>query len=270
MKFLFVNQLFLLLFIVGCANPPKQKDTIPMHETFTIHSNILGEDRVINIWIPPNYSTTKDSLPVIYMPDGGIAEDFPHIANTISKLVMENKIASAILVGIQNVERRKDLTGFTEIEKDKEVAPVIGGAEKFRSFIRDELFSAINKKYRTTAEKTILGESLAGLFVMETFFISPDMFDNYIAFDPSLWWNNHYLVRSAKEHLIKFSNAPKKLWFAGSKATDIYVYTRDLAKQLDSNDLANLQWAYSDEPKEKHNTIFRACKEKALQWTLGK
>ncbi|WP_153816334.1 hypothetical protein [Chryseobacterium viscerum] len=44
---------------------------------------------------------------------------------------------------------------------------------------------------------------------METFFRPPEMLDNYIAFDPSLWWNNHYLVRMAKEHLAKFPATQK-------------------------------------------------------------
>lgn len=42
------------------------------------------------------------------------------------------KIKPVILVGIENTERRRDLTGFTTIPKDKEVAPVVGGSEKFR------------------------------------------------------------------------------------------------------------------------------------------
>ena len=49
-----------------------------------------------------------------------------------------------------------DLTGFTEIEKDKEIAVVVGGSEKFRAFINDELFPEINKRYRTTNEKASL------------------------------------------------------------------------------------------------------------------
>lgn len=30
-----------------------------------------------------------------------------------------------------------------------------------------------------------------------------------------------------------------------------------------------LSWNYSNQPKEKHNTIFRAAKEEAIIWTLG-
>lgn len=105
---------------------------------------------------------------------------------------------------------------------------------------------------------------------METFFLTPEMFDNYIAFDPSLWWNNHYLVRTAKEHLASFPETEKRLWFAGSNAKDISVFTKELAKIFKAENIANLKWKFSDEPKEKHTTIFRATKEKAIIWTLNK
>lgn len=263
--------LFLFLLILGssCKNTIPQ-DPVPNHDSITISSTILDENRVINVWTPKNYETSSDSLPVMYMADGGIKEDFPHIANTLAKLIEEKKIKPLILVGIENTERRRDLTGVTEIDKDKEIAPNAGGSEKFRAFIRDELFTEIEKRYRTTAERSLIGESLSGLFVLETFFLSPELFTHYIAFDPSLWWNNHYLVRSATAHLEKFPIESKSLWYAGSSAQDITVYTNALAKILQTNSPSNVRWLYSDEPQEKHHTIFRATKEKALIWTFGK
>ena len=261
--------LLILVLLTSCSNASQPKDKIPDYETFTIQSKQVGEERVINVWIPDNYKTAKDSLPVMYMADGGINEDFPHIANTLSKLISENKIKPLILVGIENTQRRRDLTGFTEVAKDKEIAPVVGGSDKFRAFIKDELFPEIIKRYRTTNEKSIIGESASGLFVMETFFLTPEMFDNYIAFDPSLWWNNHYLVRTAKEHLANFPISEKRIWFASSNAEDISPYTKELAEIFKTENKASIQWKFSNEPKEKHTTIFRATKEKAIIWTLN-
>ena len=67
-------------------------DQIPAHDSITISSKFINEDRLINIWTPPSYNGSTDSFPVLYMPDGGIKEDFPHIANTLAKLIEENKI----------------------------------------------------------------------------------------------------------------------------------------------------------------------------------
>lgn len=271
MKLIYCNLLLLIATLTGCSNAKQPNDPVPTHDEFTIESKQVEETRHINVWTPPEYKTSKDSLPVMYMADGGIIdEDFPHIANTLAELIKAKKIPPIILVGIANTERRRDLTGPTEIENDKERGSNIGGSEKFRAFIKEELFPEINKRYRTTSEKSIIGESLSGLFVVETFFLSPDMFDNYIAFDPSIWWNNHYMVRTAKEHLAIFPKTEKRIWFAGSSAEDISQYTSSLAEIFKGENQPNLKWKYSPEPKEKYNTIFRATKEKAIIWALNK
>ena len=96
-----------------------------------------------------------------------------------------------------------------------------------------------------------------------------EAFDFYIAMDPSLWWNGNYLAKNA-EHLMKdFPEKTIRLWFAGFDAPDISKQTKELAKKLEQAAPNQLTWKYSDEPKEKHNTIFRATKEKALIWSLG-
>lgn len=258
----------LLLSICSCSQAQTLADPIPAHDTFQLNSVQLKEMRTLNIWIPEG--SKKEALPVLYMPDGGIKEDFPHIANTLAQLVNDKKIKPVMLVGIENTERRRDLTGFTAVAKDREIAPVVGGSDQFRDFIREELIPEIDKRYTTTAERGIIGESLAGLFVVETLMTSPDLFDFYIAFDPSLWWNNQELVKSAPEHLKKMHHdGKKKFWFAGSKARDIAKVTKVLSEKLQQSAPANLQWHYSPEPREQHHTIFRATKEKALIWTLN-
>ncbi len=259
-------------FFTSCKNSnlPVYNDPIPKHETFTIDSKILNEKRVINVWVPKEYSTSQDSLFVLYMPDGGTKEDFPHIANTLDSLIISKKIKPVILVGIENIQRRKDLSPPTENEEDKKIADVVGGSNEFRSLVKDELFPEITKKYRTKNNKGIIGESLAGLFIMETFLKQPEMFDYYIAIDPSLWWNDHKMLLNAKNDLAKFPLTPKKLWFAGSGASDILPYTDDLKNILTQEKLPNLKWNYSPEPKEEHATIYRATKEKALIWSIGK
>ena len=143
------------------------------------------------------------------------------------------------------------------------------GARNFRAFITEELIPEIEKKYRVSDEKGLIGESLSGLFVMETFFLTPQAFDFYIAMDPSLWWNDHYLEKNAGELMSKFPDKKIRLWFAGSGSEDISTHTKNLEKTLKTEASKELTWKYSYEPNEKHNTIFRATKEKALIWVLN-
>ena len=248
---------------------PTYNDPIPKHDSLKIASKFVKETRVINVWTPPTYEQSQDSFPVLYMPDGGIKEDFPHIANTLADLIAANKIPPFILVGIENTERGRDLTGASESEYDKQYCPITDGAKDFRAFITQELMPEIDSKYRATAKKGIIGESLAGLFVMETFFLTPNAFDFYIAFDPSLWWNDHYLTKNAASYLDSLADKNIKLWFAGSSVEDISQYTRSLEQTFQEYAPQQLTWKYSDEPNEEHYTIFRATKEKAIIWTLG-
>ena len=265
-----ITLLILLSLLISCGGKPQPQDPVPAHDSFKLESKIVNETRVINVWTPPAY--TKDSMKqydVLYMLDGGVKEDFPHIANTIAKLVEFKSIPPTLLVGIENTQRRRDLTGPSDVMKDKEIAPLTDGASIFRAFIKDELFGEIDSRYRTTNNRAIVGESVAGLFIVETFLLSPDMFDTYIAMDPSLWWNDAYYVKNASTILSSISDTKTKLWFAGSNAEDISVHTRKLAQTLESKSPINLTWKYADKPKEHHNTIFRATKEAAFKWALS-
>lgn len=62
-----------------------------------------------------------------------------------------------------------------------------------------------------TAECGIIGESLAGLFVVETLVLEPQLFDHYLAFDPSLWWNAEGLTPVAASRLRELRGPRKQL-----------------------------------------------------------
>jgi uncharacterized protein len=82
-----------------------QAAPLAVGETFTIDSKILGETRRINVYVPPGYAESKDvRLPVLYMPDGGMAEDFLHIAGLVQVSVGNRTMRSFLLVGIENTQ----------------------------------------------------------------------------------------------------------------------------------------------------------------------
>jgi predicted alpha/beta superfamily hydrolase len=148
------KSIYFLLFtlvLLSCETKPQYNDIIPEHDSFLVDSRYVGEERVINVWKPADYSQNTERFPVLYMPDGGIKEDFPHIANSIAKLIENKSIPPIILVGIENTERGRDLTGFSEVEADTNYCPITDGAKNFRAFILEELVPEINSKYRTTS-----------------------------------------------------------------------------------------------------------------------
>ena len=246
---------------------PADEKTAPLviGETFLINSKILGEARRINVYLPPGYKESPDSrVPVLYMPDGGLAEDFLHIAGLVQVSVGNETMRPFLLVGIENTERRRDMTGPTEVEKDKKIAPRVGGSAMFRKFIRSELMPQIKTRYRTTRETAIVGESLAGLFVVETFLLEPDLFDTYIAFDPSLWWNNQTLVGEADMRLRSRPELKKTLYFAGS-GDDTAEITQRFANVLSKNAPSGISWHYEKMSEEKHSTIYHPAALKAFR-----
>ena len=147
-----------LLISAFCAEGIAQNTNSPLviGDTFTIDSKIMGEKRIINVYLPPGYKESPSlRVPVLYMPDGGLAEDFLHVAGLVQVSVVNETMRPFLLVGIENTERRRDMTGPTENEKDKKIAPRVGGSALFRKFIRDELMPEVKKRYRTTDEKAM-------------------------------------------------------------------------------------------------------------------
>lgn len=242
------------------GEPSTPSDPIPPHTTFTLTSITLGEARVINVYTPPGYdSAAAAAYPVVYMPDGGVAEDFPHIANTIDSLIALGVIEPVIVVGIENTERRRDLTGPTAVAGDSTIAPRVGASAAFRGFIRDELMPEIRTRYRASDETTIVGESLAGLFIVETFLLEPTLFDNYIALSPSLWWNDSELVRTAGSRLGSLAGLERTLYLTSADEAEIAAGTASLAGTLAANAVPGLTLYHEPRPDLAHGTIFRGA-----------
>lgn len=240
---------------------------IEIGDSFTIESNVLHEQRRINVYLPPAYFAAGNDtrLPVLYMPDGGMAEDFLHVAGLVQVSTGNGTMRPFILVGIENTQRRRDLTGPTEVADDRKIAPEVGGSAAFRNFIRTELMPAVKSRYRTTDETAIMGESLAGLFVVETFFLEPALFDTYIAFDPSLWWNANELVRRAAARLTSGASGARTLYLATSREPSIAGLTKDLASTLESSAPAGLKWYFEAMPEETHATIYHPAALRAVR-----
>lgn len=248
------------------AGVADQAAPLVIGETFTLDSKILSETRRINVYMPPGYSQSADMrVPVLYMPDGGMAEDFLHVAGLVQVSVGNATVRPFLLVGIENTQRRRDMTGPTDVESDKKIAPRVGGSAEFRSFIRNELMPEIKKRYRTTSETAIVGESLAGLFVVETFLLERDLFDTYIALDPSLWWNNQKLVKNAPESLRMKPEVKKTLYFASSDEKGISEVTKRFSEILEKSAPSSLNWHYEKMPEEHHSTIYHPAALKAFR-----
>ncbi|MGB9107867.1 MAG: alpha/beta hydrolase-fold protein [Telluria sp.] len=233
-------------------------------DTWTIASTALGETRRINVYVPAGIPPGTP-LPVLYMPDGGMLEDFLHVAGLLQVGAGNGTVRPFLLVGIENTQRRRDLTGPTEVAKDRSIAPVVGGSQAYRNFIRTELMPEVEKRYRVTPERAIVGESLAGLFVVETLALEPDLFDTYVAIDPSLWWNGGRLARQLLAHPPAVKG-PKTLYVAVSADGQPDFDAGAFAASF--NKVPGLGFGFEAWPGESHATVYHPAALKAFRAVL--
>ena len=246
-----------LVAAVETARAEDDAKPLTVGETFSFASKVLGEQRRINVYLPQTYQDSRDlRLPVLYMPDGGLNEDFLHIAGLLQVSIGNGTVRPFLLVGIENTDRRRDLTGPTKSPTDRSIAKAVGGSQAFRAFIRQELMPQVNLRYRTTKETAIVGESLAGLFATETFLVEPDLFDAYVVIDPSLWWNDQALVRTAPDRLRSRPKRATTFYMALSSEEKIEGVASQFVDALRKSAPAEVRWHYKTLPDEKHATVF--------------
>ncbi|SFK68310.1 hypothetical protein SAMN04487938_1592 [Lysobacter sp. cf310] len=248
------------------AEPVVVTEPVPAHESFAMDASAPKETRRINVYTPPGYDAAKGPrYPVLYVLDGGLQEDFPHVASDVDAAIRAGEMRPVLVVGIENTQRRRDMTGPTEFAEDRKIAPVVGGSAQFRAYIADELMPLIRKRYRVGDETGIIGESLAGLFVVETFFEQPKLFDVYIAMSPSLWWNQDALVLGAQSRLKAGGFGHRTLLLSSANEDNIAPQSARLAAALRAVAPEGLTWRYDPRPDLQHSTIYRTLSPQLLR-----
>lgn len=253
------------LFLVASASLAQGAEELAIGETFTMPSTHLGETRRINVFRPTVYGEPVETpLPVLFLLDGGIDEDFLHVAGLLQVFVSNGSVRPMLLVGIENTERRRDLTPPSDDPEDLAMAEHIGGAEAFRDFLGEELFAEIEQRYDVTRERALMGESLAGLFVVETLVNAPSMFETYIAVDPSVWWNRYALNETIADALQAAPARDRELFVAAShEASGAERFQTFISEASRSASLVSLD--YVPMPEESHATLFHPAAMRALR-----
>jgi predicted alpha/beta superfamily hydrolase len=186
------------------ANAQSGKDDfITIGRKVSINSSILNEKRTLYVYLPVGYDNFGNKkYPVAYLLDGGWNfEGFIGIVHHLSEALGNKLLPRMIVIGILNTDRTRDLTPTSsEFGLDGKIVGIkTGGGEKFTSFIKNELFPYIDSSYHTSGFKILIGHSLGGLIVINTLVHNTDMFDAYVAIDPSMWWDNKKLLIQANE-----------------------------------------------------------------------
>jgi predicted alpha/beta superfamily hydrolase len=272
--------LFLLCLLVGPSLVQAQtvkNNAIVIGRVDSIMSAVLKEKRTLWVYVPasandPTYH--KQRYPVVYLLDGDAW--FTTTTGVIQKLSeLPNSVCpEMIVVGIPNTNRTRDLTPSLSTT-DTEALPAAelqtsGGGENFTAFLEKELIPYVDAHYPTTAHRTLIGHSFGGLLVLNTLVHHPGLFDNYVAIDPSLFWDREKLLQQAHEALARPVFAGRSLFVASANLTgqDSLLVLQNtsisgamtrskwkLRDELARNRRNGLRSAYRYYPADTHNTV---------------
>ncbi|WP_189702527.1 alpha/beta hydrolase-fold protein [Subsaximicrobium wynnwilliamsii] len=209
--------LFTLIVLCYTVSIAQSKQLINIGQSNTIYSKILKEERTIWVQVPESVNAKTNhpnKYPVVYVLDGGV--HFLSVCSVINQL-SPSSVPEMIVVGIGNSENRtRDLspTKVKEARGSSEWVKDSGGGERFTDFIAQELIPYIDNTYPTANNKTFIGHSFGGLLVVNTLINRPELFNNYIAIDPSLWWDNEVLTGKIADRLPSEKYKNKSLFLS--------------------------------------------------------
>ncbi len=245
--------------------PAVQNDPLTIGETLTFASVTLGEERRLNVYLPASYRDSVNSkYPVIYLLDGSYTEDLLHIVGLVQfgSYPWIDWVPESIVVGIENVDRKRDFTYPTTWEELQKEVPTAGGSAAFMQFIEEEVQPMIDRHYRTTNTRTLIGQSLGGLFASEILLKKPKLFSHYVIVSPSLWWDQETLLSYEPD----FSAWDGQVFISvGTEGAQMERTAQDLHRLLEKNNLTAEQLFFQFIPELNHATALHLSFYRAME-----
>lgn len=268
-----MKMLFSLILSSLLLSAYAQKDNrITIGTVDTVYSKILNEKRTVLIHMPQGDKDQR--YPVLYILDG---VDYFQSAVAIDEQ-LSGVLPYMIIVGITNTVRDRDLT--PTFVKGHNVS---GGGENFMSFIEKELIPYVDAHYPAAPYRVFSGHSLGGLTVMNAFFNHTELFNAYIAIDPSIWWDNQQWIKKQEPKLPKLDLKNKSLFVAIANNIPAGLDTNTVQNDksgmslvtqavlpfvhfLRENKPQGLRWTSKFYPNERHGTVELAAEYDALHY----
>lgn len=268
MKTKIIKQLmFIAIMVLGhCQLNAQLANTINMTEDgqllglgtqHILKSKVLEEDRPIIISLPVGYHETDVNYPTLYLLDG--LQNIKHVIATSEFLAETGLISPLIIVGIQSIDRAKDLTPSQAGEGVYGGAgagiPQSGGAPLFLKFLEEELIPYVDTTYRTHPYRILEGHSFGGLFSTFALMQQSNLFDAFIIQAPALWWNNEEMIETAKTFFKSNSSLNKTVYF-GIGGDDGWGMRQELRKYVEvvkGNTPNGFRWKHEEVGDEDHD-----------------
>jgi predicted alpha/beta superfamily hydrolase len=216
---------------------------IQRHRAFP--SRILGNQRDILVYLPPNYRRfSRQRYPVLYLHDGqnifDAATSFAGVEwgvdETAERLIRKKLTEPLIVVAIANmgedrIHEYAPTRGIIDAEaKRKKRSRGLG--RQYGEFLIKEVKPYIDRRYRTKAEAEFTGlggSSLGGLVTLAIGILFPQVFRRLMVMSPSIWWDNFAIYRLIDTLEEK---PPLKIWLDTGTAEPGWEQARELRNRL--------------------------------------
>lgn len=203
----------LLLSVICLLGLPAQSNKIILGVQDSMHSTILNEQRKLWIYTPASYDQQayrKSNYPVIYLLDGEY--NFHLISGLVhhlSNLIVNPPCPEMMVVAIHNTNRDRDLAPYPPGQPSD-----TNDGYRFLKFLEQELVQYIDSTYRTQPYRILIGRSLGGLCVVNAMAHRGNVFNSFVAVDPSLWWDHRRFLPQAQKSMQEKKFEGKKLFLA--------------------------------------------------------
>lgn len=258
---------FLFVFLSFQSVLAGEDTAIEFGQSYKIQSDVMGQEREINVWLPKGYGKKDKSYPVVYLIDGGVDQDFFHIAALHQLAELNWAHGTAIVVGIRTQQRMYELTGKPVDDRFNSFEPKPGGAQKFRDYIEQDVIPFVEGRFDVEKRRVVIGESLAGLFVVDSLLNQPGLFDDYVAVSPSLWWDDQRLGKLAEQSLTRADYGEKRVYLTMANEGGTMQAGLDLLLSALKSARNGPEWTYVDRSDVyDHSTIFHPAALDAFKW----
>jgi len=177
----------------------------------TLHSEILGEDRILQVSLPRGYEESDLGYPVIYLFYSDWVEGyFAQAVNDLYHLGLD-RMPPSILVGVRNTQRYRDLLPWAQSPDGSEE----GHADRFLRFLKEEMIPFVEAEFRTKPFRIMVGPQAAAVFGAYALLESPETFRAFILNDPCRIDSEE---RSLCREVLEFAATPaaRGIYFAVS------------------------------------------------------
>jgi predicted alpha/beta superfamily hydrolase len=192
--------------ILATAAAAQVRPAAPAAEYREFTSKINGREYATWVLLPDSY--TKDAsrrFPVVYVTDGQLV--FPMMSSIYRAMWLGNDLPELIIVGVDSKQvdtwsalRFVNLTPTRSLKREAELTKLLGGLHTgegptFLRVLTEEVLPDIDRRYRTSDDRTLTGYSLGGLFGAYTLFQAPNTFRRMILGSPAFYWDDTVIFK---------------------------------------------------------------------------